>query len=865
MDMFSGLLLRTRLLLSMGLALLVALAVGSISFFSARRLTEELDAVATAKFPAAQAVGRAVQAQITMARHMNGLLLPKGDAAMRKEEHQGLERAREQLRQALAEVQGLSPSPEVEQALQAVRGAQQAWEDSAAKYLEVIALRDKDAESGSIRWSIEESAWKTYLAAREKLGPAVEALQAAAAIIEREVDEARARGQQAAAQGLTTIALVVGIAALSLAFLALVLYRSVRRSSEAVVVESRRVSEALASGRLDVRGQPSAVAPEFRGILEGLNHAVDGVVVAFRGAHAFIQDVSQGVVPRAPSERLEGEYEALRRAMLAVADVTERQHRELEQLLAAATRGELHARGDAAAFLGQDRRLIEQINGLLDSVVRPMDLAARTVDEIARGELKPIEEPWAGEFARLRDNLNGCIASLVGLVEAVRRLGQAHQAGEVDARIDEGRFQGVYRQLSAGVNGAVEVHVASMHQVLAAVAAYASGDFSVECPRFPGKLGVTHVRLDTLRENLQAVASAVEQLAASSQEGRLSERADASRLSGDWASLAGGLNGMLEVLQAPVRDASVALSALAGRDLRARITAAYRGDHAALREAVNGTATSLDEALQQVALTAREVSSAASQIASSSQAVASGASEQATSLLETTSRLEAVSGITRRASQHAVEASAIARQAGGSAQEGVTAVQGMQSAMARIRASAEGTSQIIRDINDIAFQTNLLALNAAVEAARAGDAGRGFAVVAEEVRSLALRSKEAASKTESLIRDSVRQAEEGEASAHNVAGKLGDIVGSVEKVGAIVAEIAASAAEQASGIDQVLHAASEMDRVTQQNAASAEQSSSAAEELSTQAAELTTMLGTFRLGEVAAPGRPAAALPVDAG
>ena len=86
----------------------------------------------------------------------------------------------------------------------------------------------------------------------------------------------------------------------------------------------------------------------------------------------------------------------------------------------------------------------------------------------------------------------------------------------------------------------------------------------------------------------------------------------------------------------------------------------------------------------------------------------------------------------------------------------------MTGAMGKIKASAEGTSQIIKDINEIAFQTNLLALNAAVEAARAGDAGRGFAVVAEEVRSLALRSKEAANKTEALIRESVKQAVEGE-------------------------------------------------------------------------------------------------------
>ena len=106
----------------------------------------------------------------------------------------------------------------------------------------------------------------------------------------------------------------------------------------------------------------------------------------------------------------------------------------------------------------------------------------------------------------------------------------------------------------------------------------------------------------------------------------------------------------------------------------------------------------------------------------------------------------------------------------------------MGGAMDKIRASAEGTSQIIKDINEIAFQTNLLALNAAVEAARAGEAGRGFAVVAEEVRSLALRSKEAANKTEALIQESVRQTGEGASTAKLVGEKLTEISGIVGKV-----------------------------------------------------------------------------------
>ena len=148
--------------------------------------------------------------------------------------------------------------------------------------------------------------------------------------------------------------------------------------------------------------------------------------------------------------------------------------------------------------------------------------------------------------------------------------------------------------------------------------------------------------------------------------------------------------------------------------------------------------------------------------------------------------------------------------------------------MNRIRGAAEGTAAIIRDINDIAFQTNLLALNAAVEAARAGEAGRGFAVVAEEVRNLALRSKEAAKKTETLIGESLQLTEQGEAISGRVSGTLGDIVTAVGKVSSIVASIAHASQEQAEGIEQSTRAMSQMDQATQQAAANSEEASSAA-------------------------------------
>jgi methyl-accepting chemotaxis protein len=346
---------------------------------------------------------------------------------------------------------------------------------------------------------------------------------------------------------------------------------------------------------------------------------------------------------------------------------------------------------------------------------------------------------------------------------------------------------------------------------------------------------------------IRGVREETDALISAAVNGQLSTRADADKVHFEFAGMLTGFNQALDAMAAPVSEASTVLERLAKRDLCARVAGNYQGDHARIKEAVNQTGSSLQEALSQVASAVDQVSAAAGEIASSSQTVADGASQQASSLEETSSALESMTAMSKRTADNAAQANALAQTAKNAAVGGAEAVTQMSTAMANIKTSAEGTSQIIKDINEIAFQTNLLALNAAVEAARAGEAGRGFAVVAEEVRSLALRSKEAAMKTEELIRESVRQAGEGESMSAEVSERLGEISQGIEKVTGIVNEISASAKEQSSGVDQINRAVADMNKVTQQNAANSEESSSAAAELSSQAEELAAMVSSFQL------------------
>ena len=232
---------------------------------------------------------------------------------------------------------------------------------------------------------------------------------------------------------------------------------------------------------------------------------------------------------------------------------------------------------------------------------------------------------------------------------------------------------------------------------------------------------------------------------------------------------------------------------------------------------------------------AQQVASAAEQVSSTSQSLAQGATEQAAGLEETSSTLEEISAMTGQNADHAQQVQALASEASQQADQGFQTMNRMQGAINDIQTSSDETAKIIRVIDEIAFQTNLLALNAAVEAARAGEAGKGFAVVAEEVRNLAMRSAEAAKNTSSLIEQSVKNAQTGVEISGEVAKSLDGIVSSIGKTTGLVDEIANASREQARGVTQVNSAVSQIDKVTQQNAASAEESASASEELNAQA------------------------------
>jgi methyl-accepting chemotaxis protein len=854
--------LKTRILLTSAASIAVSVLVGGLAFWSAGTIRTRLHGVATTTLPGLQALAdlRDGQAKVVHALYAG---FAARSSAIRQMAMGQVQQGFDQVDEATPRLEAVPRTPEVDAAWKDARAQLQEWTARSQQAMAALHERDQADLGGTdaARAEAQRGVAKAFAALESAFSASDASLGDLVTAVRSGAEASSAEGDRLAARATWAIALAIALGAGAMLALALVLTRRIGQAVTTLQQEAEALAGAVTRGELATRGDPARVGVEFRGVIDGMNATMEAFAAPIATTSDYFARLARGEVPPPLEARWAGDFavieENLNHAIAAVNALVV----DARMLARAGVEGQLAVRADAGRHRGDFQRIIQGVNDTLDAVIGPLTEAAACIGAISRGELPPpIQAEYRGDFDAIKQNLNRCIGAVNALVEDAELLARSGTEGRLATRADAGRHAGDFRKVVEGFNrtldGVVEpIAVAARYvdeiatgQLPAPIAAEWRGDFEP----LKRSLNTCLAALARLQEDTDSLVKA-------SVEGLLFTRADASGHRGNFARIVEGINQTLDTVIAPIDEATSTLEQLAKRDLRVRVRGEFRGDHARIKEAVNATGEALDEALGQVAGAVEQVSSAATQIAASSQAVASGASQQAASLQETTARLGEVSHLVKQAAEEAQHANGLAGQAREAATAGAGAVTQMQGAMEKIKASAEGTAQIIRDINDIAFQTNLLALNAAVEAARAGEAGRGFAVVAEEVRSLALRAKEAAQKTEVLIKESVRQANEGEATSRQVAGRLQEIVGGVGKVSLIVSEMATAAQQQSASIDQVSQAVGEMDRVTQQNAASAEESSSAASELSGQSEELAAMVGAFRLTEGAAQASAPAA------
>ena len=567
----------------------------------------------------------------------------------------------------------------------------------------------------------------------------------------------------------------------------------------------------------------------------------------------------------------------------ADARTIEAQHTESRTLLdSAADHGLLHGEvvaklgtslddyeRDMRALVGSQQAWVEA-RSRFDATTKSFVAFGREVEEIGDAQVEAIEKnpdqafTWSGGISKAWEAADGGMESNIGLLTVLYHL-QRFIAGEpadsCRAGVDEGlAFQ---TEASEGMlgTGAFDIPCADdaatrmsdrYRAMFASFKADLDGFWAANAARREAE-----ARYRTAALSLMASLTAFEE---AGDEAMVEEAATAATLTGTTTTGIIGIGvaalvlcGLAAVaigrsINRPLRAITAAMKEIASGDgdLSRRLDDRGNDELGDVARNFNAFAEKIAKSVSAVRAQTQELAGGAEKINETSRTIATDASQQAATLEQVTASIEELSSMVARTAQNSGNASDIAMKARADADTGAARMKELVSAMDGIRTSSDKIASIIRVIDEIAFQTNLLALNAAVEAARAGDAGRGFAVVAQEVRSLAMRSAEAARDTANLIDESGTRAETGVKLVGDVEDVFSRIVGGSRQVAELLTEISTASRDQSDALKQVTGSMQEIDQTTQGNAAASEELAAAASETSDQVGQIKATLAVFR-------------------
>lgn len=331
--------------------------------------------------------------------------------------------------------------------------------------------------------------------------------------------------------------------------------------------------------------------------------------------------------------------------------------------------------------------------------------------------------------------------------------------------------------------------------------------------------------------------------------GDFTKRFDLQGKEGFLRELGEGLNQLLHASETGLNEVVRILEALSHGDLTKTITDDYQGTFGQLKDNSNTTVEKLNTIIHQIKDASNCINSGAKEIASGNNDLSHRTEQQAASLEQTAASMEELTSSVQHNTENAKQTNLLAINAAEIADQGGVVVGQVIATMNNIKVSSQKIEEIISVIDDIAFQTNILAFNAAVQAAHAGTHGQGFAVVASEVRNLAQRAATSADEIKNLIHDSVAKIDDGSKLAAQAGSTMQEILSAIRGVSGMMSEITAASVEQSAGIEQINQAISQMDNVTQQNAALVEQAAAAAESLEEQAQNLAVTVSGFKIND----------------
>ena len=607
-----------------------------------------------------------------------------------------------------------------------------------------------------------------------------------------------------------------------------ILGKSIRNVVDALrglIAEAGILSTAAVEGRLTTRGTADKFPGDFRKIVQGVNETLDAVIGPLNVAAKYVDHISKGNIPQKITDSYNGDFNEIKNNLNQCVDAVNMLVADANMLSNAAVQGKLATRADAGKHGGDFRKIVQGVNETLDAVIGPLNVAAKYVDRISKGELPDaITDHYSGDFDAIKNNLNRLVETLANRGNDINFLIDSAIQGRLDYRADTSKYGGIHKGAIDGVNRLLDAVID------------------------PLKVAANYVYLISKGEIPPRITDSY---------------------NGDFNEIKNNLNHMLDYLS----GTAGAANRVAQGDLTVVVTPHSEKD--LLGNAFAQMVANLRQLAGQMRETTDSINSATMSISSSMSQQSATVSEEAASVAETTATVEEVRQTADQSAERAQIVSEMAANTLTMAENGLQAVkkgeQGMLSLKEQVRniaetilALSEQTQQIgeiIASVNDISDQSHLLALNAAMEAARAGEAGRGFAVVAGEVRNLAEQSRQATAQISGILSEIQKSAntavmvtEQGSKSAEVgvvLTQSAGEAISAIrehtQQVATAAQQIAASSRQQLTGMDQITRAMENINLAASQTQTGMQQAEMATQKLNDLAKSMGSIVGQYKI------------------
>ncbi len=357
---------------------------------------------------------------------------------------------------------------------------------------------------------------------------------------------------------------------------------------EALVADANLLSKAAVDGRLATRADATKHQGDFRKIVQGVNETLDAVIGPLNVAAGYVDRISKGDIPPKITDKYNGDFNEIKNNLNTCVDAVNALVADANLLSKAAVEGRLATRADAAKHQGDFRKIVQGVNETLDAVIGPLNVAAGYVDRISKGDIPPkITDKYNGDFNEIKNNLNVCIDSLNGLVAEMNQMSNQHDLGDIDVKVDVGKFTGAYKVMAEGVNAMVFGHIAVKKKAMACVSEFGRGNFEAPLEKFPGKKVFINETIEQVRSNLKALIADANLLSKAAVEGRLATRADATKHQGDFRKIVQGVNETLDAVIGPLNVAAKYVDRISKGDIPPKITDNYNGDFNEIKNNLN--------------------------------------------------------------------------------------------------------------------------------------------------------------------------------------------------------------------------------------------------------------------------------------